>query len=69
MAEKMVSTFIDFDGTWFANISGSVFKKSFQSDYEYNVVFKASQWIIDLEDDFDKLEKEEELQVYYGGEF
>jgi hypothetical protein len=42
-------SFIDFDGTWFANVSGSVFKKGFQATSEYEAIFKACDWIIETE--------------------
>jgi len=48
-----IMSFIDFDGTWFANVSGSVFKKGFQGTSEYEVIFKASNWIIETEDNLD----------------
>ena len=61
-----IMSFIDFDGTWFANISGSVFKKSFQGQSEHEAVFKASQWIMDLEDENIKIKKDAELEEQHG---
>ena len=43
------SSFIDFDGTWFANISGSEYVESLQGTTEPEVIFKASVWICKLE--------------------
>jgi len=53
-----IMSFIDFDGTWFANVSGSVFKKGFQGTNESEVIFKAAEWIIDLEDANEKKAKD-----------
>lgn len=61
-----IMSFIDFDGTWFANISGVIHKKSFQADSESEVIFKAAEWIIDLEDANEKIVKDAELQEQYG---
>ena len=44
-----IMSFIDFDGTWFANVSGSEFKKGFQATSEAEVIFKACDWIIETE--------------------
>ena len=50
-----IMSFIDFDGTWFANVSGvASHKKGFSAQNEYDAVFKAAEWIIDLEDGFDQ---------------
>ena len=55
-------SFIDFDGTWFANVSGNIHMKSFQGESEHEVVFKAAQWCIDIENQNDKIEKDAELE-------
>ena len=44
-----ISSFIDFDGTWFSNISGNINEKSFQGRSEQEVVINASIWLLNLE--------------------
>ena len=61
-----ISSFIDFDGTWFANISGAIFKQRFQGTSEPEVIFKAAQWIIDIENESHKIEIDAELEDQYG---
>ena len=61
-----INSFIDFDGTWFSNVSGNIYKQSFQGESEHEVVFKASQWCIEIEDENDKIEKEAILEKDYG---
>jgi len=55
-----IMSFIDFDGTWFANVSGSVFEKGFQGASEPEAVYKACEWIIEHEA---SLEKEETTET------
>lgn len=45
-----IMSFIDFDGTWFANISGTIHKRSIQGQSEPEVIFKAGAWIQEQED-------------------
>lgn len=45
-----IKSFIDFDGSWFANISGTIIKHSEKATTEYDAVFNACEWIIDLEE-------------------
>ena len=61
-----ISSFIDFDGTWFANISGAIFKQRFQGTSEPEVIFEAAQWIIDIENESHKIEIDAELEDQYG---
>ena len=61
-----IMSFIDFDGTWIANISGNIFKKSFQGESEQEVVINAGQWIIDLENENGKIDKDEATEFAYG---
>jgi hypothetical protein len=44
-----ISSFIDFDGSWFANISGPIHKKSIIGESEPEVIFKAAEWIVNHE--------------------
>ncbi len=42
-----IKSFMDFDGTWFANISGGVsLEQSFSSENEPEAIFKATDWVI-----------------------
>ena len=61
-----ISSFIDFDGTWFANVTGFVFKQSFQGLSESEAVFKACEWCMVYEEAFAKIEKDAEIEEDYG---
>jgi hypothetical protein len=45
-----IMSFLDFDGTWFANVSGTIFEKGFQGTSEPEVIFKACEYILKKQD-------------------
>ena len=60
-----INSFIDFSSVWFGQVSGNIHKQSFQGQSEYEVVFKASQWCIEIEEENIKIEKDAKLQEDY----
>ncbi len=60
-----IMSFLDFDGTWFANVSGCIYKQSFQGESEHEVVFKSSNWIMEIEDKDKQIEKDAIYEEYY----
>ena len=61
-----IMSFLDFDGTWFANVSGSIYKQSFQGESEHEAIFKAANWIMEIEDKDEQIEKDAIYEEYYN---
>lgn len=62
-----INSFMDFDGTWFAKVSGQIPKGSFSGETEAEAVFSACEWIMDYENSNDKIEKDAEITELYRG--
>jgi hypothetical protein len=45
----ILSSYVDFDKTWNVDVSGTIFKKRFKGESEFETITKACDWIMRIE--------------------